>query len=66
MKFKRSCSKVRNLESAYKFAFGGDINHAFVARCVTVSRRAYNNASRNDGNEKPDFSNYKILAVQLV
>ena len=28
MKFKRSYSNARNLWSAYKFAFGGDINHA--------------------------------------
>ena len=29
MKFKRSYSNARNLGSAYKFAFGGDINRAF-------------------------------------
>ena len=29
MKFKRSYSNARNLRSAYKFAFGGDINRAF-------------------------------------
>ena len=28
MKFKRSYSNARNLGSAYKFAFGGDINRA--------------------------------------
>ena len=28
MKFKRSYSNARNLKSAYKFAFGGDINRA--------------------------------------
>ena len=30
MKFKRSYSNARNLGSAYKFAFGGDINRAFL------------------------------------
>jgi len=30
MKFKRSYSNARNLGSAYKFAFGGDINRALV------------------------------------
>ena len=30
MKFKRSYSKARNLGSAYKFAFGGDINRAII------------------------------------
>ena len=30
MKFKRSYSNARNLGSAYKFAFGGDINRAII------------------------------------
>ena len=30
MKFKRSYSNARNLGSAYKFAFGGDINRANI------------------------------------
>ena len=30
MKFKRSYSNARNLGSAYKFAFGGDINRALI------------------------------------
>ena len=29
MKFKRSYSNARNLGSAYKFSFGGDINRAY-------------------------------------
>ena len=36
MKFKRSYSKARNLGSAYKFAFGGDINRA-NNECVNVN-----------------------------
>ena len=38
MKFKRSYSNARNLGSAYKFAFGGDIN------CVTGPRSACHSA----------------------
>ena len=35
MKFKRSYSNARNLGSAYKFAFGGDINRAIKESCRT-------------------------------
>ena len=38
MKFKRSYSNARNLGSAYKFAFGGDINRAFIYYCDFFKR----------------------------
>ena len=40
MKFKRSYSNARNLRSAYKFAFGGDINRAFVISVIRYINRS--------------------------
>ena len=47
MKFKRSYSKARNLGSAYKFAFGGDINRAYFLRVSVMAVKYCKNWPKN-------------------